>query len=51
MSEIVTIHTFDDGRGDFKKYINEWIITKLKFHQSHLGKPEQLKIWDLIKLN
>ena len=28
MSEIVTIHTFDDGRGDFKKYINEWIITK-----------------------
>jgi hypothetical protein len=34
MSEIVTIHTFDDGRGDFKKYINEWIITKKMFNGS-----------------
>ena len=34
MSEIVTIHTFDDGRGNFKKYINEWIITKKMFNGS-----------------
>ena len=34
MSRIVTIHTFDDGRGDFKKYINEWIITKKMFNGS-----------------
>jgi len=34
MSEIVTIHTFDDGRGDFKKHINEWIITKKMFNGS-----------------
>lgn len=34
MSEIVAIHTFDDGRGDFKKHINEWIITKKMFNGS-----------------
>ena len=34
MSEIVAIHTFDDGRKDFKKYINRWIITKKMFHGS-----------------
>ena len=34
MSEIVTITVFDDGRGDFKKYINEWIITKKMFNGS-----------------
>ena len=34
MSGIVTIHTFDDGRGDFKKYINKWIITKKMFNGS-----------------
>ena len=34
MSEIVTIIVFDDGRGDFKKHINEWIITKKMFNGS-----------------
>jgi len=34
MSEIVTITVFDDGRGDFKKHINEWIITKKMFNGS-----------------
>jgi|APSaa5957512493_1039668.scaffolds.fasta_scaffold105595_1 hypothetical protein len=34
MSRIVTIHTFDDGREDFKKHINEWIITKKMFNGS-----------------
>jgi hypothetical protein len=34
MSEIVIITVFDDGRGDFKKYINEWIITKKMFNGS-----------------
>ena len=34
MSEIVTIIVFDDGREDFKKHINEWIITKKMFNGS-----------------
>ena len=34
MSGIVTIIVFDDGRGDFKKHINEWIITKKMFNGS-----------------
>ena len=34
MSEIVTITVFDDGRGDFKKHINEWKITKKMFNGS-----------------
>ena len=34
MNEIVTIHIFDDGREHFKKYINEWNITKKMFNGS-----------------